>query len=315
MSRTINIQLGTPPPVVPDPSGLDIANNTALVGPAAGGYNSLTVNSGDLTISSPGLYENLDVTGVLFIQSAGVTVRGFRARGGVRHNSDNHASILQYGEIGPISGVGVINPGTGMAINPGYALLDYMNIHNGPDLTWALVGPGYTPRINHSWLHDPESPDDIDPHADCFQIAGGSGQVEIWNTFMDARVLYYTTTSLNPPAGRRLTKIANAAIQSGDFPTNGGINCYRNLFAGGSYTTQLLDATLASNWFYVVNNCWYGRGTQIWTESGSPVAGAFPLNGPYSNANSRSDHFTWSNVKYADLTGGVWVPAEPVPGP
>lgn len=296
-----------------DFTGLQLANNTSLVGPAAGGYTSLTPVVGDLTISTTNAtVTGVDVTGTIFINATGVTVRGFRAQGGIRHNSDNCRSSLIFGEIGPPSGVGVVSPGTGMAVNPGYALWDYMNVHNGPDITWGLIGTGYTPIIRRSWLHDMESPDDNDPHADCFQISGGDGTVIVEDSFLDARTLYYTTTSLNPPAGRRLSMHANSAIQSGDFPTNGGLIARRTLFAGGSYSTQLLDATTSSGWNYTLDGCWWGRGN-VTHSVGSE---SFPINGPYSSANSLSSHFTWTNNRYADVSGGgVWTAAETLGAP
>jgi hypothetical protein len=100
-------------PVTPPPSGdpdRPWAHNTGPSNPGA------LVKRGALTISSPGVYENLDITGDIYITSSNVTVRNFRVNAsgnqrGVWITPGLRNIVLEDGEVYGMSSIGIYGMG------------------------------------------------------------------------------------------------------------------------------------------------------------------------------------------------------------
>jgi hypothetical protein len=160
-----------PPPTKPPSGGFPGAGNTGPSGP-------LTLVNGNLTITTPGTYSNLDVQGSVIVKAAGVTLSNIKIEpsGGdfaVRNMSSGHVTLTDC-DLGPSSS-------SGHGIQAAVVFSDYTlnrcDVHGTAD---GLKANGNT-TITNSWIHDLYC-DGSYNHPDGIQVSAGSNVLIRHNT-------------------------------------------------------------------------------------------------------------------------------------
>jgi hypothetical protein len=240
----------------------EAAAPTVCTGLTAGGYDpsqqttgvragsTLTTVNGNLTITAPGRYENLDVHGFVDVRAADVEIRNSRVRGGVATTSRGLITatnaavrnlVIEGVELVPehptLWLTGVLGHDYTARCVDVYQTVDGFGVFNTHD-------PGGPTRvtIQQSYCHhlayyspDPGH-DDGHTHNDCVQIQGGSGAVVRQNTLHaylsgKAGTLNYpadhnqalSAIMLNDNVGRTTqVTVADNLINGGDIAVNAG---------------------------------------------------------------------------------------------
>lgn len=176
--------------------------------------STLTRKDGDLVITAPGTYENLDVYGFVEVRAANVTIRNSRVRGGVATASKGliHADSAAVSNL-LVEGVELV-PQFPSRFLTGIQGHDYtarcVDVYQTVDgfgvFNRHLPGAPVRVRIEQSYCHhlayyspEPGQPDNR-THNDCVQIQGGSGAIVRYNTlhaYLSGKV-----GTLNYPADR-----------------------------------------------------------------------------------------------------------------
>ena len=156
------------PTTAPDLSSFPTAATT--------GYTGALSASGALSISTPGVYENLDITGDVNISVNGVTLRNCKIT-----TNDNYCVRIQDGftatvEYCEINGLGTGNT-TGIAGNGTFRYNNIYNVENG------IVITGTNAVVTRNYVHDLAAL--TDPHYDAVECNGGqNGATITYNTLI-----------------------------------------------------------------------------------------------------------------------------------
>jgi hypothetical protein len=212
--------------------------------------STLTKVTGDLVITAPGRYENLDVHGFVDVRAADVEIRNSRVRGGLATrsrgliNATNESVrnlVVEGVELVPQQPTlwltGILGHDYTARCVDVYQTVDGFGVFNTHD-----PGGPTRVRIEQSYCHHLAyySPDpghaDNRTHNDCVQIQGGSGAVVRFNTlhaYLSGKVgtLNYPVdhnqalsgVMLNANVGKTTdVVVSDNLINGGDIAINGG---------------------------------------------------------------------------------------------
>jgi hypothetical protein len=233
--------------------------------------STLTTVTGDLNITAPGTYANLDVHGFVKVNAANVRIVNSRVRGGVATTSQGlieatgaavsnlviegvelvpeHPSYLLTGVLG--------HDYTAKCVNV-YQTVDGFGIFN----THAPGGASHV-NITQSFCHELAyySPDpghdDNKSHNDCIQIQGGSGAVITYNrlhayysnkvgtmNFPADHSQALSTLMLNANVGKTTDLVVtDNLLDGGEISVNGGGLTYQSTDFLGTFYRNRFDRT------------------------------------------------------------------------
>lgn len=193
---------------------------------------SLTTVADLSTTSNGQVIDAMLVLGELVINHDNVTVKNSRVKGRVVYN-DHRGLVLQDADLGPDSCPTSSNGGYRLLAGGDYTLIRTHLHHNAADL--LALGGGGTITIQDSLFNN--TCYYAGDHLDAIQLydPGAVTNVTVAHSRIDARTV-------------NVVGFGNAAIFWADSPGAGSrLTMYQNLFAGGNYTTYLLDAPSGSN--------------------------------------------------------------------
>jgi hypothetical protein len=203
---------------------------------------------GDLTITQPGVYSNLDVHGFVNVRANNVTITNSIIRGGVASGDIGLINNL-YGNTGLVVSWSTLVPEHPSVridgIKGANYTADHLDIHGTVDGAKVF---GNDTRISNCWIHD-LAHFAVDPdqnggpsHNDDVQVLGGSNITIVHNTLLDAWNSAMQVTQTRAP------------VVNLDFTQNWAGN--------GACTVNLQDAPLTSmSDISVTNNLFYKTST------------------------------------------------------
>jgi hypothetical protein len=234
--------------------------------------------SGDLTTTSNGqVIDAKLITGDLNIEHNNVTVTNSRIKGRV-WGGDHTGLVLNRVDQGPDQCAAAAGSFAAIRNADGFTLIQSRVHHNDADL--LQVGGGGPVVIRDSILDRTCYYEGA--HLDVLQFydPGARGTITVTHSVLDSRPV-------------NVLGLGNAAIQWGDNPGPGTVlTAYNNKFAGGNYTTQLGDATPATQNLIDFHDNIYVKGAYNYGPCVSGNSSAF--NGTYGLkfANNKLDDGT-----------------------
>ena len=244
---------------VPSRCGYPDATNTGV--PAG---TALTTRNGDLTITSPGVYENLNVTGCVIINVDNVTIR--KSRIGSAGNCPFYV-VRSFGRSGVlIEDVEIVLSGwetKGIAFD-GYTARRVW-FHGGSDCAHM----GRNVSVVDSFCDIPRGGPQDGPHYDGFQSDGGSSIVINHNTI---KVPYSQTSAIL--MSTNTSRISNVSITN-NLVAGGGYTIYCGTSTGPVQGTFVFTGNRFAKTFFPRGGFWGpvaycdGRGSgNVWDEGG-----------------------------------------------